>query len=257
MTMKLRVERVVTCLMVLGVHGCASVHNTYEARPVDAYGRFSKSNVTASGLRITGGEIAELASSQFGAIALTFENTSRSWVRVRRVSLDFGGAFNNQNVLVPWGSDIDAWYGATATRNAVRDHNRELALSALGIAGMTVAAASSNPAADVIGGTVALASFGTLIVEGLTDSARAAGKTAIFPETHLLAGPFGVPPGLFTKKWILLQTSERANPYCIDSMFVTYELEERGWERVLLEFKSASAWQRAACGREFGSERRG
>jgi hypothetical protein len=257
MTKKLWVAWVSTWLMVFGVQGCASVHSTYEARPVDAYGRFSESNVTASGLRITGGEMTELASSQFGAIALTFENTSHSWLRVRRVSLDFGGAFYNQNVLVPWGSDIDAWYQATTTRNAVRDHNRDLALAVLGIAGTTVAAASSDPLADVIGGTVALASLGTLAVEGLSASARAAGRTAIFPETHLLAGPFGVPPNLFSKKWILLQTSERAKAYCIESMFVTYELEERGWERVLLEFKSASAWQRAACGRDFGSQRPG
>jgi len=56
--------------------------------------------------------------------------------------------------------------------------------------------------------------------------------------------PFAVPPGLFTKRWILLSTPDNSPSGCVDSMLLSYETSDRETGRVLLPFKVLSSdWQ--------------
>jgi hypothetical protein len=79
------------------------------------------------------------------------------------------------------------------------------------------------------------------------------------PSTHLLALPFSVPPGLFTKRWLLLNTRGARTP-CIRQVLLDYDVQRGGLasgaaqvgsrERVLLKFRYAgdrSSWQAPVC----------
>jgi hypothetical protein len=60
------------------------------------------------------------------------------------------------------------------------------------------------------------------------------------------------PPGLFTDKWVLLQTPNSAQIGCIHSLILDYETIEGGRERVLLPFRDRaeeSEWQALECRR--------
>jgi hypothetical protein len=229
------------------VAGCVTIHSAHPAYPIDEQGHLSTQEATRSGLRISGEELTYLSSPNFGVLELTFENNSADWRRIKRVSLDFSGEANNQFVRIPWGDDIRAWYDATLQRNQINAINREIALGVVAIAGMVVASTSRSQPAKAMGGLAALSSVATMLAEHTRDAANSAEHVAIFPDSHLLALPFAVPPNLFTKKWVLLNTPGGNNVPCIDHLVLTYEFEDRPFERVFLQYKSDSEWQARAC----------
>ena len=232
------------------VAGCATIHNAEPAYPIDEQGHVSESQVTRSGLRVSGEELASLSSPNFGVLELTFENSAADWRRIRRVSLDFAGQGNNQFVRIPWGDDIRAWYDATLQRNQIDEKNRGVALGVVAIAGMIVATSSSSQPAKVLGGLAVVSSVAAMQAERTSDATNSVEHVAIFPDSHLLAGPFSVPPNLFTKKWVLLNTQGGNNVPCIDQLVLTYEFEDLPFERVFLRYKSKSEWQARACLKE-------
>jgi len=232
------------------VVGCATIHSAEPAYPVDEQGQVSNQQVARSGLRISGEELTALSSPNFGVLEVTFENSSADWRRIKRVSLDFAGQGNNQFVRIPWGDDIRAWYEATLQRNQIDATNRDTALGVVAIAGMVVGT-SRNESARVMGGLATLSSVAAMQAERTSVSINSAEHVAIFPDSHLLAGPFAVPPNLFAKKWVLLNTQGGNDVPCIDHLVLTYEFEDLPFERVFLRYKSQSAWQARACARKW------
>lgn len=196
-----------------------------------------------------GREIDDLSSPHFGFVELTFINDSAHWVRVHRMQLSFGDPVKDQSVFVPWGMDIQTWQHATALRNEVRAANTQTALEVLALAGLAAGTFSQDRGVKAVGGVVALASLGALTAREYDARVKAAQSSPIFPESHLLAVPFGVPPGLFAKKWIVLNSPPNQR-VCIQSMLLDYESDAGGRERAWLTFRkraSQSEWQ-SACG---------
>jgi hypothetical protein len=228
-------------------NACASIQNTRLAQPMDEQGHLSKKWTTSTGLQISGEELTSLSSSNFGAIELTFENTTSEWRRIRRVSLDFGGPTKNQFVTVPWGDDIRAWGEATVARNEIAATNRQLALGAVALTGAIVAVGSNSKSVRKAGGLASLSALAAMQVDRSMSIVDSAEHVNIFPEDHLLAGPFAIPPHLFAKKWILFYTKNTSVQPCIDALILTYEFEDRPFERVFLRYKDYSEWQKEAC----------
>lgn len=237
--------------MIVGavLAGCASVSPGFRAQPLDAQGRLVDSEVSRSKLTIVGREINDLSSPYFGFVELTFLNHSAHWVRVERMQFSFGDPVADRSVFVPWGTDIQSWQHATALRNAVKEANTQTALEVLALAGTAAAAFSQDRGVKVVGGSVALGSLAALTAREYDARVKAAQSSPIFPESHLLAVPFGVPPGLFAKKWVVLNTLPgRAG--CIRSMLLDYQSDAAGPERAWLTFRkrvSSSEWQSDVC----------
>jgi hypothetical protein len=230
--------------------GCASVPSSEPAVPIDAQGKPVGATTTSAGLRVSGEELAELASRYFGVLEVTLENPTAEWIHIRRVTLDFGDSARNAAVSVPAGENLRAFLTATEQRNAVRQTNRETALAIAALGGALVGAASPERGVAAAGDAVALTSFAALAVDSRMGAVSAAEQVVMLPESHLLAGLIAVPPGLFVKRWIVLQTKETSGSSCLAS--VTLGLERAGAirERVLLTFKRANErteWQAAAC----------
>ena len=207
------------------------------------------SQKSRSGVTVVGREIDDLSSPHFGFVELTFINDSAYWVRVQRMHLSFGDPVKDQSVFVPWGMDIQTWQHATALRNEVRAANTQTALEVLALAGLTASTFSQDRGVKAAGGVVALSALGALTAREYDARVKAAQSSPIFPESHLLAVPFGVPPGLFAKKWIVLNTLPNRG-VCVRSLLLDYDSDAGGRERVWLTFRhrtSHSEWQRA-CG---------
>jgi len=158
-------------------------------------------------LQVAGTPIESLRSPYFSAMAFTFQNPSNEWHEVRRVSIEperqlFGPAFES---LV--GERLRAWQ--LATREA--QDGKEGAL---------------HPALE------------TLAPEGPAESAPGSGEAtaaAVGPASYLLAGPFTIAPGLFTRKWIVMY-SGAADALLGQDLVLSYELENGKTERVLVQY---------------------
>lgn len=239
-------------LTALGVMACAGVEGRFAASPVDDQGRLMSARTTESGLAISGEELRSYGSEYFGLIEVVFENTTADWIHISRLELDFLDPAKNAAVRIPRGAELDAWYVATLQRNDIRDTNHATALGAILALGEVVAVAgavSGKRKVAAAGGAVALGAATAALVDRQDRRVQRAENVRVMPGSHLLATPFAVPPGLFTKKWVLLQTTSRSAP-CVSSMLVDYDVQGRGRERVLVRFRyelERSEWQRRAC----------
>jgi hypothetical protein len=240
-------------LITLGGLACATVQDRYVATPLDERGAPAVRHEAVSSLVISGEELTSYGSEYFGMLQLTFENPTDDWVRIEKLTLDFGDDARNRIVSLPHGPEINAWLGATLQRNVIRDTNEALALGALLAIGTTVAsigAASGQSAVASAGGAVALGTAAGLTVDAVLDQVQVAEDVKPYPDSHLLALPLAIPPGLFSKRWVLVNT--RKGGPCIRSIRLDYEVEGKGLERVLLHFRrpgARSEWQRSSCQR--------
>jgi hypothetical protein len=228
---------------------CTQFPGQHAAIPVDAQGHLGASEATPSGLIVRGDELTRYSSRYFGALVVTFENRTADWVRVERVSLDFQSVPHNDGIFIPWGDDLASWASATEQRDAIREANADAALGVLALGGMVAATAGGRGPAGRVGGVVALGSIVALAANHDEAGLSGALQAQPFGEGHLLTVPFSVPPGLFVRKWIVLNTRGTGLP-CLASVLISYDVVGRGTERVELSFRSGSTrseWQADVC----------
>jgi hypothetical protein len=99
-----------------------------------------------------------------------FENTSAQWIRVRNMAVRFATSEQSQGVTIPLDDDLESWLRAAQLRHEMEETNSELADDQIG------------------------ENRGQLVAPGAP------------PEAHLLAVPFSIPPGLFARRSIVLNT---------------------------------------------------
>jgi len=192
-----------------------------------------------------------MSSPYFGQIEFTFENPTGEWITVERVALDFGSAKNNQAVLFPWGTRLDNWAAATSQRNAVRDANNALALELLAAGGAVAGAAGRHARATrAAGGFASLAALTAMSATHAEARAETAEDVPIFEGSHLFNVPFDVPPGLFVKRWLVVNTPADPSLGCLTSVVMTYELSDKTSRRIALSIRNPGAfgeWQSNVC----------
>lgn len=222
-------------------------------------------NPAAPGLRISAGELEGLASTYFGAVEFAFENALPSWIEIDQLELDFGTPDQNRSVLIPWGADIETWQQATYERNAIRQANTEAALAVLGIAGAIGQASHPRGAAGRIGGLLAVGALAGALAADSTGSRTTTdtgemGASAVekFPAGSLLNLPIRIPPGLFVKRWLLLNTNEYPLGGCIHSVILSYRVSHTSGppesHKALVNFKTRSSeWQTLSCRANFAT----
>jgi hypothetical protein len=236
-------------VLALALGGCASTEFGHYATPVDAHNKVERGHTSASGLAIRGAEVPELASRQFGFVQVEFHNETDAWIHVDKIDLGFGGVAQSASVSVPQGEELSSWALATRQRNQVRSANEQAALVLLDLAGIGVAAFAHD---DELKAAGALASAGaeTALVVGAFDADVKAGQiTPVLPETHLLSLPFAVPPHMFSKRFIVLQTGGAGAP-CVSWMLISYKTDDGRQERAWLQLRTPgtrSEWQAATC----------
>jgi hypothetical protein len=226
------------------LQSCATVASGPYGVSIDGTKAATTTDAAPGGpLRISAGELPELASAYFGVVEVTFENQSAVWIQINEVALDFGSADKNRSVQVTRGSDIDSWERAIMQRSSVSPGGDRAARELLGL-GVELWQ-SDRPGAATVGTLQALDRG-----ETSAESAEASDSADRFPPRHLMAVPFRIPPGLFAKRWVLLYTAAHPLGGCIDFMILDYQTAGAAGarERVLLNFKlNGSSWQASVC----------
>jgi hypothetical protein len=171
-------------------------------------------------LRVTSAPIEALRSPFFAALELTFQNLSGQWHQVRRVSIGperqlFGPALESLA-----GERLRAWQLAAREAHEGKAGPRHPALETLAPEPATA------PAKTEPGSAGASAAAEAVVVAG--------------PPNYLLAYPFTIAPGLFTRKWIVLYC---AAPDALlgQDLVLSYELENGKIERVLVQYPKPAA----------------
>jgi hypothetical protein len=226
--------------------GCASVHSGAYGVPVDAANRATGQRETAAGLKISADELTRWSSPQFGMIEVTFENESTEWIELRDVAIALPPDTRPGTEILA-SHRIASFRDAALRNEAIREQNLAVALGILTLGGLIVAETTEG-VPQALGATAAAAGLGGLVLASETAAADKAQHVQPFPESHLLAGPFSVGPGMHTKKWIVLQTNPSVTRACVDHIRLQYRVQQDREERVWLTFRdSGSAWQRELC----------
>lgn len=145
---------------------------------------------------------------------------------------------------------MKSWANATSQRNAIKDANYATTLVLLGVGGALVSAAAPRGAdgQHALGGMASLEAVATMLAANVEAGAEAADGGPRFGGDHLFAGPFDVPPGLFAKRWLVINTPEQPALKCLTSVTMTYALADRTSHRVGLVFRwIGSQWQQNVC----------
>lgn len=235
--------------LAFALGGCASTEFGHYAKPIDAHNEVVRGHTSPLGLTIRGAEVPELGSRQFGFVQVEFHNETDAWIHVRNVWLGFGGPAQSASVSVPRGEELASWALATRQRNEVRSANERAALVLLDLAGIGVAALASNDGVKAAGALASAGAETAMIANALSDDAKAGQITPDIPETHLLSLPFAVPPHMFSKRFVVLQTGGAGAP-CISWMLIAYETDSGQQERAWLQLRTPSTrseWQETTC----------
>lgn len=161
-------------------------------------------------LKVSTAPIEALRSPFFSALEVTFQNPSSKWHQVRKVSVGperqlFGPPLES---LV--GERLRAWQLATREALAGKEGPRHPALETL------TPEAPPPPKAEPNAPPVAPAQPPA-------------------PPDYLLAYPFTIAPGLFTRKWVVLY-SAGADALLGQDLVLSYELDDGKTERVLVQY---------------------
>jgi hypothetical protein len=232
------------------VGGCATVQSGSVGVSLDGSNRPIAVGRSPE-IQVSAGEKGDLSSPYFGLVEVTFENNSPAWKQIDHIQLDFGSPDKNQSVQIPWGEDIDLWEDAVLARNEVRAINTQevlAAIAAVGALGLATSHRHGGPGAHV-GGVITVGALSALFASRAYDADAAPAAPPAFSASHLLSMPVRIPPGLFTKRWILFYTAGRPLGGCVDRMILSYDGADGTKGRVLLPFKTLSEWQRDSCER--------
>lgn len=185
-------------LLLLNI-GCASYQSGGYANVI--------SGDHPSNIPISGKLDSTLTTKHYAVINFTFGNSSKEWLRVKKVRLDFNNEKLNKKANIVVGQDIVTWAESIRHKVAIDQWNKEIIWGSIALAGAVSAAASGSSSNSGLlyagAGTYALTS-GVLVANSIVDKVDDLERAKLFPRTHLYQS-FSVPAGLYTNRWILLQ----------------------------------------------------
>jgi hypothetical protein len=217
-------------VLSLLVSACASVRGSNVAQPEQS----ADETTSQKGLIVSGTEMSILGSKHFINLDFSIENGTNKYINIKKISLDFGSPEMNSQFQIVTGKDLLSWADATQQNVDINNHNVNMILTSVYLAGITVAATSNNEAVAIAG---LATSTGALAVGEIRDFRNHiqnlersqlypnnAERTITVPYSHLAAGNFSVPPALHTKKWVTLyaQNAEMINKVKGARMIIEY-----------------------------------
>ena len=244
----MKTKFLVGTLFLTILFGCASIHTGKYATQVEKQGDKveQKGKITKLGLIISGRERKELSSRYFGLLDFTFENCTQNWIRIKRIDISFGNDVIDENISITSGDDIIYWQRAIKYRNIIDDQNTKALFGAIAVLGMGFAIAGDSQELRTLGAATGLGAITSLSVHQYNKNMADIESAEIFPASHILAEGFNIPPGLFTKKWILLNSKNHKKIGFIKYIFIKYTLDNGKSEKIKLNFREGvmSRWQR-------------
>lgn len=172
-------------------------------------------------LKVSSAPIEALRSPFFSALEVTFQNPSGQWHQVRKVSLSPERQLFGPAVETLVGERLRAWQLAAREAQLGKKEPHHPALDTLA---PDPPAKPEAPKAE----------------PAKPEPAAADPAASAVPPNYLLANPFTVAPGLFTRKWIVLY-SAAPDALLGQDLVLSYELENAKVERVLVKYPKPAA----------------
>jgi hypothetical protein len=121
---------------------------------------------------------------------------------------------------------------------------------------VSIGAAPGQPVGmRVVGGLASLGALAGVAAAATGEATAAAPDQPVFFGRHLFAVPIEVPPGLFVKRFIVVNTPGDPGLGCLSRLTMSYQLADKTTHRVTVGFRSGdtsrgvSRWQANACPR--------
>jgi len=227
----------VIVVLCLASTGCATLLTGEVGTPINAAGAPLPKD--SAPLVVRSREIEDMSSEHLPVLEVSFENPGSEWLNITAAKIMVGNPEAAGPVKIPVGQPLRDWQVAVQQRNAVERANQETALELLTAGALVVSGVgmgSDDEGVQVASATLGVAALSALAVDHYAERKHEAEAFALVPPTHLLGGPISVPPGHIVKRWILLHTPKVADPADL-RLIVSYDLAERGNQRVLLRLK--------------------
>jgi hypothetical protein len=240
MNIKIKISLLLVLLLPLDTWASFYHYNRYALQTSPEQGKsFANTKEPKSGLVISGALDSDKTSNYFGAFDLVFENKSDRWMVLRDIRISFLTPEQSQNVSIPVGAQYAAW--AQGMQNLADYNAKKGALLGGLLAGAVIMGSSNNSDAKALGA----------LTMGLSVAA-AASKTnynEIFvglPPFHLLNGDIVIPPGMFMKRWLLLNSTNHEATGYISTIIFDFKDQDGNAQKYYLQFRdpeSTSGWQ--------------
>jgi len=193
-----------------------------------------------SGLVISGALDPDRSSTYFGAFDFVIENKSDQWIVLREVRISFLTPEQNQNISIPVGAQFYSWY--QAMRN-LQTYNQKKAAVIGGVLGATLMVSGENQSQQ---------NFGA-ITTGLSIAALATAKNYSeilvgLPTDHLLYGDMLVPPGLFLKRGLIVNSTKHKETGYVHTLVLEFKDDSGTPQKYYLQFRErvgtvSGGWQ--------------
>lgn len=246
---------VLSLSILLLVTSCAQyrLHKGSYAKQVNSKNektkKWNKRGETDIGLRISSQIDSKLSSKYFGMINFIFENKTDKWIRIEKAYLKFSHPEINKNVRFVSGNQLNYFL------DAVNDMNKEKAkikaqnqAAWAAVAAGAAAASSSSSQYNTYTGVNFLNGMllGAVVSMNISQFEQSTAKDnkKLFPKGHLFHKDFVIPPGLFSKKWILLNTTNHETIGRLSEAVLTYVTSDGKKETVAVGLKGYSQWQK-------------
>lgn len=186
---------IIQAVLVLILSGCASTHPGQMASEL--------SGKATAALNISAQNIEASAKDSFQLVEVTIENPSDEWIKVSNAKV----IINDPKLAVVLGQDLRDWAQAMNYRIKKDEHNKQLALGGLALAGAAAAASGSsnnNSGVATAGALLLVGTYAWAINDTINQTLRNAEGVPQTPENHLYTNT-SVPGKMFTRKWLLLK----------------------------------------------------
>lgn len=232
----------------------ASLHSRNYAEKIENGKKISTKKVDA-GLKISGKIDKDYSSEYFGFIDLCFENKSDNWVDIKEVNVYFRKDAVNSNVRFSSGRDLAHWKKSMDEIIEREQHQKRVVLGTLTAFSYGVNQLSSNDNVKAVSGVSTIGLGSSIAVSEFRKKRKDIERSKIFPENHLLSDQFIIPPGLHSKKFVLLNSYNHDEIPLVQSLYMELVHSDGTVETYKLRFRELTSnsnprWQQSIFARE-------
>lgn len=182
-----------------------------------------------SGLAISGAIDSLQSTNYFGAFDFVLENKSDQWIVLKDIKVSFLTPEQNQNISIPTGAQFSAW--SEGMQNSQNYNQKKAALVGIFIGGAMMANGQSQEERNV--GAVATG----VSIAALASANSSRAMLGALPTGHLLGGDIAIPPGLFLKRWLVVNSSKHKETGYVHTIVIEFKDANSNPQKYYLPFR--------------------
>lgn len=214
-------------------NSCASYHKS-EIGFVSVNG--SKFSEDRNGLIVSASLNEYFSSEYFGLIDFVFENKTGEWLNLHDISISLNNDKLDSTVKVTMGNELDVWLESTIDKKRIDEENKAMLRAGLGVLAYSMMDASKNNTVKTTGAVLLTGLMTSMVISGVKNREKFS-TTVDLPAKHLFAGNILIPPGLFVKRWIVLNTNNSTTKVFITKMNLNMKDDSNNSYDINVEFR--------------------